>query len=72
MTDKIQSSPPMLLRPSEAARALGLHPQTLANLRHEGRGPNFVKLGSAVRYDADALRDYVSANTQTTARRTMR
>ena len=69
MTDKVQRSPPMLLRPSEAARALGLHPQTLANLRHEGRGPQFVKLGGAVRYDADALREYVEANTQTTARR---
>jgi hypothetical protein len=69
MTDKIQSSPPMLLRPSEAARALGLHPQTLANLRHEGRGPCFVKLGAAVRYDADALREYCAANTKTQARR---
>lgn len=69
MTDKIQSSPPMLLRPSEAARALGLHPQTLANLRHEGRGPCFVKLGAAVRYDADALREYCAANTKTPARR---
>ena len=58
-------SPPMLLRPTEAAKSLGLHPQTLANLRHTGRGPAFVKLGSAVRYDADALRVYCEANTQT-------
>ena len=69
MTGKAQSSPPLLLRPTEAARALGIHVQTLANFRHEGRGPQFVKLGSAVRYDADALREYCEANTKTTARR---
>jgi hypothetical protein len=69
MTGKSQGSPPMLLRPTEAARALGLHPQTLANLRHEGRGPSFVKLGAAVRYDAEALRLYCEENTKTTTRR---
>lgn len=69
MTDKLQGFPPMLLRPTEAARALGLHPQTLANLRHEGRGPQFVKIGAAVRYDADALREYCEANTKATTRR---
>ena len=32
--------PPIkLLRPTEAAKALGLHPQHLANLRHRGSGP---------------------------------
>ena len=70
MTDKLQCSPPMLLRPTEAARALGLNVQTLANFRHDGRGPSFVKLGSAVRYDADALRKYCEANTKTPTRRT--
>ena len=59
----------MLLRPSEAARALGVHPQSLANWRAEGRGPCFVKLGTAVRYDADALRLFVAANTKTATRR---
>jgi hypothetical protein len=70
MTGKVQGSPPTLLRPTEAAKALGLHPQTLANLRHAGRGPEFVKLGAAVRYDADALRVYCEENTKTTTRRT--
>jgi Helix-turn-helix domain len=69
MKDKVQGSPPMLLRPTEAARLLAVHPQHLANLRHSGRGPEFVKLGSAVRYDADALRAYVEANTKTSTRR---
>ena len=64
MADNAQGSPLRLLRPTEAAKALGLHPQTLANDRHNGRGPEFVKLGSAVRYDAEALRRYVEENTR--------
>ena len=62
-------SPPMLLRPTEAARALGIHVQTLANFRHFGEGPPFVKIGSAVRYDADALREYCAVNTRVSSRR---
>ena len=58
-------SPPMLLGSTAAAKSLGLHPQTLANYRHTGRGPEYVKLGSAVRYDAEALRRYVEENTHT-------
>ena len=68
MPEKHQS-PPMLLRPTEAAKALGLHVQHLANLRHTGRGPAWVKLGSAVRYDSDALREYCAAHTKTSTRR---
>lgn len=71
MTEKFQG-PPILLRPTEAARALGLHPQHLANLRHRGEGPAFVKLGTAVRYDALALREYCEAHTQQQTRRAAR
>ena len=38
------------IKPEEAARILGLSTKTLANLRHAGGGPRYVKLGSAVRY----------------------
>lgn len=38
------------LRTEEAAAILGLAPKTLANLRHAGGGPRYVKLGAAVRY----------------------
>jgi len=65
MKEETRVSAPQLLKPTEAARALGLHPQTLANFRHFGDGPAFVKIGSAVRYSADALRQYVEDNTQT-------
>jgi hypothetical protein len=57
--------PPQLLRPTETGRALGgIHPQTLANWRHTGKGPPYVKIGSAIRYDADALRVYCAENTR--------
>ncbi len=52
-----------LLRPTEAAKALNLHPQSLANMRAQGRGPDYIKLGAAVRYSTEALRSYVEANT---------
>ncbi len=58
------NTPLLLLRPTEAAKALGVHPQTLANLRHSGRGPRYVKLGAAVRYSMVALEEYVQANTK--------
>jgi len=69
MADKVNGSTVMLLRPSEAARALGLHPQTLANFRHVGKGPEYVRIGGAIRYAADALREYVAASTVTPTRR---
>jgi predicted DNA-binding transcriptional regulator AlpA len=63
MTDK-ENVAPQLLRPTEAAKALGLHPQTLANLRHSGRGPQFVKIGTAVRYSVATLNEFIEANTR--------
>ena len=65
MKEETRVSAPQLLRPTEAARALGLHPQTLANFRHFGDGPPFVKIGAAVRYSAEALRNYCDENTET-------
>jgi 5-methylcytosine-specific restriction enzyme A len=38
MTGKVQGSPPMLLRPTEAARALGLHPQSKHGARRRRTG----------------------------------
>jgi hypothetical protein len=37
----------------------------LANFRHFGDGPPFVKIGAAVRYSAEALRNYCDENTET-------
>jgi len=49
-----------LLTTPEAANLLGLKPETLEIWRWAGRGPNFYKLGRAVRYkqaDLDAFID---------------
>jgi predicted DNA-binding transcriptional regulator AlpA len=46
-----------LLDTKEAARRLGLHPNTLEKARTYGGGPKFCKLGRTVRYrpcDLDA------------------
>ena len=40
-----------LLRENEVSTRLGLSVRTLQKWRLEGRGPRFVKLGNAVRYD---------------------
>lgn len=55
----MQDSP--MLTPDEAARFLALSPKTLARWRWAGRGPGFVKLGSAVRYSQRQLDEFVSA-----------
>lgn len=51
-----------LLGTQEAAKVVGLSPQTLAILRVEGGGPQYVKLGRSVRYDPADLAMWVEAN----------
>ena len=58
----MQSETEMLTRP-QAARYLGIRPQTLAVWSCQGRGPRLVKLGRAVRYRRADLDDYVEQNT---------
>jgi len=48
-----------LITDIEAAEILGLAVQTLRNWRHRGCGPNYIKLGRAVRYNTNDLRDFV-------------
>ncbi|MBX7531706.1 helix-turn-helix domain-containing protein [Qipengyuania sp. 1XM1-15A] len=50
-----------LLNPVEAARFLALSPKTLARWRWAGKGPKYIKLGSAVRYSMDELAAFVGA-----------
>jgi hypothetical protein len=52
-----------LVRAVIAAKKLDVTEQRLANLRAEGRGPAWVKLGRSVRYDLAELERYVAANT---------
>lgn len=50
---------PSLLNPHEAARFLALSPKTLARWRWAGKGPKYIKLGSAVRYSMQELTTFV-------------
>ena len=44
------------------ARFLGLSPRTLERMRVNGGGPMFVKLGTAVRYQASEVEAWVESN----------
>lgn len=51
-----------LLRAAEAARVLGVAPQTLARWRVEGRGPRYRKVSSRVLYDASDVDAFAVAH----------
>jgi len=65
MSENRHGVPPQLNKPTVTGLILGVTTQTLANWRHAGRGPKWVKLGSAVRYSDESLRDFIEANTKT-------
>ena len=43
----------------EAAIFMGLAVQTLRNFRHQRRGPAYLKIGRAVRYDLGDIKAYL-------------
>ena len=47
------------LRDTQAGKRIGLAPQTLRNLRCQGKGPAYVKIGRAVRYFEEDLVAYL-------------
>ena len=54
-----------LVRETEASRILNLSVKTLRRWRWAGKGPRFIKLGSAVRYSMADLDAYVAAAART-------
>ena len=50
-----------LLNEHQAASILGIKVATLRRWRWAGKPPSFVKIGSAVRYDPEVLRDLIDA-----------
>jgi len=54
----------VVLTTREAAAFLGLAISTLNKWRCYGEGPQFIKLGRAVRYRQDALERYVEFSTR--------
>ncbi len=49
-----------LLHEAEAAKILSVKVSTLRRWRWSGDGPRFIKLGAAVRYDPQQLKDYLA------------
>ncbi len=47
---------------SQAALYLNVAPQSLNNLRHLRRGPDYIKIGRKVLYDTKDLDRYLKAN----------
>ena len=50
-----------LLNETEAARILAMRVTTLRRWRWAGKGPRFVKIGAAVRYDPADLAAFIEA-----------
>lgn len=55
----------LLLTPEAVAAKLSLKVQSLAAWRCRGEGPAYIHVGRAVRYPADALDKWLSAQTVT-------
>ena len=53
-----------LLSTLQVAHILGLHPDTLRAWRKQGRGPEFVRVGTRYRYRREAIEAYLSAKPQ--------
>jgi excisionase family DNA binding protein len=54
--------PTELLTTKEAAKFLKISTVTLEKWRCQERGPQYVKLGRAVRYEREALQRYIEEN----------
>lgn len=57
---------PKFLKASDVADWLGISEASLAQDRFRGEGIPFVKIGSRVRYQLDAVLEYIEANTART------
>ena len=51
-----------LLKEAEAAAFLRLQASTLRQWRNLGRGPNYFRVGGAIRYDRAALEEFLINN----------
>lgn len=54
----------ILLNTEQAAERLGLSPRTLERYRVTGEGPEFLKMGRAVRYTASKLQRWLERCTR--------
>jgi hypothetical protein len=66
VTESASKSPlRQLLTESATAKLLSLSPRTLQQWRIRGNGPPFVRLGAAIRYDAEMVADWVNERLRT-------
>ena len=54
-----------LLHETETAKILSVKVSTLRRWRWAGQGPRFIKLGAAVRYDPQDLKNYLAERVRT-------
>jgi hypothetical protein len=54
----------ILITEKEAAKQLCLTQSTLRKWRWLGKGPSFIKIGAAVRYDPEAIKRFITSNIQ--------
>jgi hypothetical protein len=57
----------ILVKEADAARILCLEVTTLRRWRWAGTGPNYIKIGAAVRYDEQDLKDFIAAGRKSSA-----
>ncbi len=63
MSNQIATEPTSrLLKEGEAAKILNLEVATLRRWRWSGRGPRFLKLGGAVRYELADIEAFIEAS----------
>ena len=53
-----------LINEIQAAEQLCLTPSTLRKWRYLRKGPDFIKIGTAVRYNPDTIRAFIEKNTR--------
>ena len=53
---------PQMINEKDAARVLAVSVAALRRWRHEGRGPQFVRLERCVRYDIRTIECFLSQN----------
>ncbi len=58
---QLAENPPKLLKEAKAAAILDVEVATLRRWRWAGKGPRFVKIGAAVRYDLADLTTFIEA-----------
>lgn len=54
-----------LLTEEQVAEQLSITTNTLRKWRWLGKGPAFIKMGAAVRYEADTLATFIRSNVKT-------